>query len=89
MLMTPQLVSTVRRFQTTFLGSRAIVGTLLKPQNLLLSRDTDGRTLADVLGMHGFAATEKALTAPRLQAEQVSATHKPLCIDLNTQLHLS
>ena len=54
------LSHTRRRFQTTFLGSRAVTGQLV-PLGMLDAEDKNGETLADVLYKHGFQGSEEAL----------------------------
>ncbi|KAK9829855.1 hypothetical protein WJX72_008267 [[Myrmecia] bisecta] len=49
------------RFQTTFLGSRAVSGALVK-HGLLKSTDHNGMTVAEVLQMHGFDGSEQAIS---------------------------
>ena len=58
---------TLRRFGTTFLGSRAMAGTLLS-SGMLEAADKDGASLAEVLAVHGFNASAAAIAkiaAPR------------------------
>jgi hypothetical protein len=55
------------RFGTTFLGSRAVAGTLLS-NGMLEAADKDGASLAEVLAVHGFDASAAAIAkvaAPR------------------------
>jgi hypothetical protein len=60
----------VARFQTTFLGSRAVAGSLVS-HGLLASTDKDGRSLSDVLYMHGFDGSEAAVAAIAKRPEEV------------------
>ena len=59
-----------RRFQTTFLGSRAMAGSLLR-SGMLQAADKDGRTLSDVLYMHGFDGSDDAVGQIALRREAV------------------
>lgn len=54
------ITASQRRFQTTFLGSRAVTGQLV-PLGMLDAEDRNGETLADVLYKHGFQGSEEAL----------------------------
>ncbi|BDA45622.1 probable allantoate deiminase [Coccomyxa sp. Obi] len=58
------------RFQTTFLGSRAVTGQLV-PLGMLDNEDQNGETLADVLYKHGFQGSEEALARTAYLPEQV------------------
>lgn len=60
-----------RRFQTTFLGSRAVVGNLVG-EGLLAAADKDGRSLADVLYMHGFDGSPAAVGRIAMKPQDVS-----------------
>lgn len=61
----------LHRFSTTLLGSRALVGTLLQPHNLLLQQGRDGLSVQQVLEQHGFTPTPQALAALALNSSQV------------------
>ncbi|EIE22792.1 amidase [Coccomyxa subellipsoidea C-169] len=58
------------RFQTTFLGSRAVTGQLV-PLGMLDNEDQNGESLADVLYKHGFQGSEEALARTAYSPEQV------------------
>jgi hypothetical protein len=58
------------RFQTTFLGSRAVTGQLV-PLGMLDNEDQNGESLADVLYKHGFQGSEEALARTAYAPEQV------------------
>ncbi len=58
------------RFQSTFLGSSAIAGTLLSTE-ALTSVDQDGQTVLQVLQQHGFPASEASIRALTLEREKV------------------
>ena len=58
------------RFQTTFLGSRAMAGSLLR-SGMLRAQDKDGRSLSDVLFMHGFDGSDAAVGQIALRREAV------------------
>jgi len=60
------------RFKSTFLGSRALAGTLLR-HGLLASADGDGVTLADALRARGVADPAAAVAALALPAGGVHA----------------
>lgn len=53
------------RFQTTFLGSRALAGTLVS-SGALKSKDSNGETLLDALMAVGMEGTEEAMAAAAL-----------------------
>jgi len=53
------------RFQTTFLGSRALAGTLIS-SGALNSKDINGETLLDALMAVGMEGTEEAMAAAAL-----------------------
>lgn len=59
------------RFQTTFLGSRALVGTLLQPINLLQSKGADGLTVTQVLQQHGYNPSHEAISSIAMMPNQV------------------
>lgn len=67
----------VDRFQTTFLGSRAVTGQLV-PLGMLDHEDQNGETLADVLYKHGFQGSEEALARTAYLPEQVRQCEPPL-----------
>lgn len=56
------------RFQSTFLGSRAVVGEL---GGLLSMQDREGVSVQQALEAHGFATSQAAVEAMRLWGEQV------------------
>lgn len=56
------------RFQSTFLGSRAVVGEL---GGLLSMQDREGGSVQQALEAHGFATSQAAVEAMRLRGEQV------------------
>lgn len=58
------------RFGTTFLGSRAVAGALLS-NGLLGARDKGGRSLSDVLSMHGFDASPDAIARIAVPPERI------------------
>lgn len=58
------------RFQSTYLGSRALTGTLLD-SGLLQNRDAAGLTVTDALEALGFAASETSLRKIRVPAEKI------------------
>lgn len=58
------------RFQTTFLGSRAVTGQLV-PLGMLEHEDHNGESLADVLYKHGYQGSEEALARTAYAPEQV------------------
>ena len=60
------------RFQTTFLGSRALVGTLLQPTNLLQSKGADGLSVTQVLQQHGYGPTHEAISSIAMRPNQVN-----------------
>lgn len=72
------------RFGTTFLGSRAVAGALLS-NGLLAAQDKGGKSLADVLSMHGFDASPAAIAKIAVPRERirgcVSRQWKQLNID--------
>lgn len=69
----------VDRFQTTFLGSRAVTGQLV-PLGMLDNEDQNGETLADVLYKHGFQGSEEALARTAYLPEQVrQCAPAPFC----------
>ena len=49
-----------RRFQSTYLGSRALIGSLLD-SGLLQNRDTEGKTVVDALEAFGYDASSAAI----------------------------
>ncbi|PUZ59596.1 hypothetical protein GQ55_4G054900 [Panicum hallii var. hallii] len=59
------------RFQTTFLGSAAVAGTL--PESILQVSDKSGTTVQDVLKMNFFEATAAAITQTRYKPESVGS----------------
>ena len=59
------------RFSTTLLGSRALVGTLVQPHNLLLQQGRDGLSVQQVLRQNGFDPTPQAIAAIALNSGQV------------------
>ncbi|AQL05237.1 metallopeptidase precursor [Zea mays] len=59
------------RFQTTFLGSAAVAGTL--PESILQVSDKSGTTLQDVLKMNSFEATSTAISQARYNPESVGS----------------
>ena len=68
------------RFQTTFLGSRALVGSLLQPSNLLRSQGADGLSVEQVLQQHGFNPTPDAVSAIALKPDQVADFQIPVAM---------
>ena len=58
------------RFQTTFLGSRAVSGTLLG-EGVLELHDATGHSMADVLRHHGFDSSESAIAKIAIPREKV------------------
>lgn len=70
------------RFQTTFLGSRALVGSLLQPSNLLRSQGADGLSVEQVLQQHGFNPTPDAVSAIALTPDQVADFQMPVGVGL-------
>ena len=65
----------VHRFSTTLLGSRALVGTLLQPHNLLLQQGSDGLSVQQVLEQNGFNPTEEAVAAVAMKSSRVCNQH--------------
>lgn len=65
-----RLLVCVARFQTTFLGSRAMAGSLLR-SGMLQALDRDGRNLSDVLFMHGFDGSDAAVGQIAMRREAV------------------
>ena len=63
--------STACRFSTTLLGSRALVGTLVQPHDLLLQQGLDGLNVRQVLQQHGYDTTKEAVAAVAMQPSQV------------------
>ena len=63
------------RFATTFLGSRALVGTLVQPLNLLERQGPDGLSVQQVLQQHGFEGTKEAVSAAAMNPSQVTLAH--------------
>ncbi|KAL3162355.1 hypothetical protein ABBQ32_010038 [Trebouxia sp. C0010 RCD-2024] len=61
------------RFSTTLLGSRALVGTLVQPHNLLLQQGRDGLTVQQVLQQNGLDPTPQAIAAIAMKSRQVRA----------------
>ncbi|KAG2607812.1 probable allantoate deiminase [Panicum virgatum] len=59
------------RFQTTFLGSAAVAGTL--PESILQVSDKSGTTVQDVLKINSFEATAAAITQTRYKPESVGS----------------
>ncbi|CAN6163166.1 unnamed protein product [Urochloa humidicola] len=59
------------RFQTTFLGSAAVAGTL--PESILQVSDKSGTTVQDVLKMNSFEATAAAISQARYDPESVGS----------------
>jgi allantoate deiminase len=59
------------RFQTTFLGSAAVAGTL--PESILRVSDKSGTTVQDVLKLNSFEATAPALSQARYSPESVGS----------------
>ena len=59
-----------RRFQTTFLGSRAVTGDLVG-LGMLDAEDRNGETLADVLYKHGYQGSEEALQRTAYEPGQI------------------
>ncbi|KAJ1260273.1 hypothetical protein BS78_10G219500 [Paspalum vaginatum] len=59
------------RFQTTFLGSAAVAGTL--PESILQVSDKSGTTVQDVLKMNSFEATTTAISQARYDLESVGS----------------
>ncbi|KAL6603683.1 hypothetical protein ACP70R_044044 [Stipagrostis hirtigluma subsp. patula] len=59
------------RFQTTFLGSAAVAGTL--PESILRVSDKSGTTVQDVLKLNSFEATAAALGQVRYNPESVGS----------------
>ncbi|CAN6207012.1 unnamed protein product [Urochloa humidicola] len=59
------------RFQTTFLGSAAVAGTL--PESILQVSDKSGTTVQDVLKMNSFEATAAAISQARYSPESVGS----------------
>ncbi|OEL19347.1 putative allantoate deiminase [Dichanthelium oligosanthes] len=59
------------RFQTTFLGSAAVAGTL--PESILQVSDKSGTTVQDVLKMNSFEATAAALSQTKYNPESVGS----------------
>ena len=59
-----------RRFGTTFLGSRAVAGTLLS-NGMLDAADKDGASLAEVLAVHGFDASTAAIAQIATPRERI------------------
>ena len=73
------------RFQTTFLGSRALVGSLLQPSNLLRSKGADGLSVEQVLQQHGFNPTPEAVSAIALKPDQVADFQMPVGVHSSLQ----
>ncbi|WVZ79052.1 hypothetical protein U9M48_026679 [Paspalum notatum var. saurae] len=59
------------RFQTTFLGSAAVAGTL--PESILQVSDKSGTTVQDVLKMNSFEATATSISQARYSPESVGS----------------
>ncbi|KAM0874564.1 hypothetical protein ACQ4PT_037348 [Festuca glaucescens] len=59
------------RFQTTFLGSAAVAGTL--PESILQVSDKSGNTVQDVLKLNSFEATATALGQVKYSPESVGS----------------
>ncbi|CAD6338754.1 unnamed protein product [Miscanthus lutarioriparius] len=59
------------RFQTTFLGSAAVAGTL--PESILQVSDKSGTTVQDVLKMNSFEATSTAISQAKYNPESVGS----------------
>ncbi|CAL5049153.1 unnamed protein product [Urochloa decumbens] len=59
------------RFQTTFLGSAAVAGTL--PESILQVSDKSGTTVQDVLKTNSFEATAAAISQARYNPESVGS----------------
>uniref|UniRef100_A0A0D9WT05 allantoate deiminase n=1 Tax=Leersia perrieri TaxID=77586 RepID=A0A0D9WT05_9ORYZ len=59
------------RFQTTFLGSAAVAGTL--PESILRVSDKSGTTVQDVLKLNSFEATAAALGQAKYSPESVGS----------------
>ncbi|KAK3131031.1 hypothetical protein QOZ80_6BG0501150 [Eleusine coracana subsp. coracana] len=59
------------RFQTTFLGSAAVAGTL--PESILQVSDKSGTTVQDVLKLNSFEATAAAISQARYSPESVGS----------------
>lgn len=73
-----RLHSTACRFSTTLLGSRALVGTLVQPHDLLLQQGLDGLNVRQVLQQHSYDATKEAVAAVAMQPSQVCSQNNTL-----------
>ena len=70
MLKACSLPACTRRFQTTFLGSRAVTGDLVG-LGMLDAEDRAGESLADVLYKHGYQGSEEALQRNAYEPGQI------------------
>ena len=59
------------RFSTTLLGSRAVVGSLVQPSNLLLQQGQEGLSVEQALRQSGFDPSVEAVQAIAMKPEQV------------------
>ena len=73
------------RFSTTLLGSRALVGTLVQPHDLLLQQGLDGLNVRQVLQQHGYDSTPEAVAAVAMQPSQVCNQNNALCMEEHMQ----